>query len=355
MSEPITRPDGLYFGLAETAYHADLALGSSDIRLLLRSPPDWWWQSAMNPMRPLDKDTPAKLYGRALHKLVLEGTEAFQAVFCKEPDKRDHPGALVTIADCEAFLAGKEIAPLGSKARKADFEKAARAAGALIWSDIVAAHTAGDRTPIKPEMHDEIVMAAAQIARSETLRNAFTNGRAEVSVFWTIDGVRCKARFDYLKVRPLIDLKSFRNTLGDAPVDRIVAHAIAQRRLDVQAAHYLRARRIVKQFVEAKMVTVLGGPGVSADWLQAVADESEFEHWLVFFQAEGAPVVLMRRFKPGSPVIQMATMDVDRGLQVYRDNYARYGAESPWSYDDPMVDPDVDFDMLPKWMSAEIV
>lgn len=345
--------DGLYFGLEEQAYHKDEALGSGDVRLLLRSPPDWWWHSHMNPLRPADKETPAKLYGRALHKLVLEGPEAFKASFCKEPDKRDYPTALITVAHLETFLTNKGL-DVPSRAKKADLEKVARQVGGLLWSDVVAEHEGTNRTPIKPEMHDEIVMAGAQIARNEKLREAFRNGRSEVSVFWTQAGVRCKARFDFLKTKQIVDLKSFRNSLGNAPVDRIVANAIAQFRLDVQAAHYLRGRAAAARFIEDDQFSLLTGPGISADWLRTVAAESDFEHWLVFYQAEGAPVVLLRRFKPASQVIQMATMDVDRALQTFRDNLARYG-EEPWGYTDPLLDPDVDFDMLPQWMSTGVV
>ena len=50
---------------------------------------------------------------------------------------------------------------------------------------------------------------------------AMTGGYSEVSIFW-IDpgsGVRLKARLDYLKVKAIVDLKTFSNSLGK-PVRR---------------------------------------------------------------------------------------------------------------------------------------
>ncbi len=43
---------GIYFGLDEVRYHSDPAVGSTDIRRLRRSAPDYWWHSHMNPARP---------------------------------------------------------------------------------------------------------------------------------------------------------------------------------------------------------------------------------------------------------------------------------------------------------------
>lgn len=351
MNASSVRPPGIYFGLPEAEYHADSALGSSDIRTLLQSPADYWWHSAMNPHRPEDEDTPSKLFGRALHALVLEGKDAFKHKFCAEPDKREHPTALVTVAQIEAFLAEKEAKPKG-KQKKEDLEAAARPLGALLWTDLMrqAAIDAQDRTQLKSRMFGDVIMAGGQIASNEELREAFRNGRPEVSVFWEMDGIRLKARFDYLKVRQVVDLKSFRNPLA-WPVDKVIAGAIANRRYDVQAAHYLLARARLRDHIGTG---ALYGPVPTQSWLDALACETQFEHWLVFYQAEGAPIVLKRRFKPQTPVITSAEADIATALQSYRDHMERYGT-SMWPFVDSLIDPDVDFDMLPRWFQPELV
>jgi len=352
MTAPITHQPGLYFGLPFDAYLADPALGSSDLGTILQSPADYWWHSAMNPNRPDDEETPSLLFGRALHALVLEGRKGFGTKFVCEPDKRDYPNALMTVAHLETFLAEKGVT-LKGRPKKEDLEAAARPHGAELWSDLMRqfALDAQDRTVLKSRMHADVIMAGSQIAQNEELREAFRNGRPEVSVFWDMDGIRLKARFDYLKVRQVVDLKSFRNTMG-APVDKVIASAIASRRYDVQAAHYLQARHRLRDHIGTGAVF---GDAPNKEWMDALACETQFEHWLVFYQAEGAPIVLKRRFKTGTPVVANAETDIATALQSFKDHMARYGAETMWPYQDVHIDPDVDFDMLPRWFQPEMV
>lgn len=354
MSGIIAHPPGVYFNLPEAEYHADWALGSSDVRLLQKSAADYWWQSAMNPLREPEEDTPALLYGRALHKLVLEGREAFEEVFCVEPDKRDYPDALVTVAHLEAYLAEKGVKK-PAKAKKEDLEQLARPHGAVLWSDIMREATmdAQARTLLKPKMFGQVVMAGEQIRKNHKLTEAFQNGCSEVSVFWEEDGIRRKARIDYLKVRPIVNLKSFRPRDGEAPY-QAVARAIAAHRYDMQAAHELKAREMAGWFIRERPMAINGATDrIATAWMNAVGAETQFECWLVFFQAEGAPNVLLRCFRPGSPVITNAETDIQFALTTYRDHTELYGA-SMWPYADPLPDPDVDFDMLPRWFAPEM-
>ena len=95
-------PLGVHFGLDDEIYHADPGLGSTDIRRLLQSPADFWHHSKWNPDRPVS-DTDAKTWGRAFHKLTLEGPEAFARAYVMEPDKSaEAPGLIVTLDDMKA-------------------------------------------------------------------------------------------------------------------------------------------------------------------------------------------------------------------------------------------------------------
>jgi hypothetical protein len=113
------REPGIYFGLPSAEYHADPSLGSSDIKRLLRSPSDYWWESHLNPDRPGDRDSPAKQKGRALHKLVLEGLEAFERSFACEPKPDAYPGALATLDDLKAKCRELSLPLSGGKAELA--------------------------------------------------------------------------------------------------------------------------------------------------------------------------------------------------------------------------------------------
>ena len=78
-------PDGIYIGLDEDRYHADTALGSSNIRDLLKGSNQFWFKSWMNPLRKPSKETPSKIMGKATHKLLLEGRKAFDAIYVRGP------------------------------------------------------------------------------------------------------------------------------------------------------------------------------------------------------------------------------------------------------------------------------
>lgn len=239
---------GVYFGLAEDIYHADPAIGSGDMRRLVNGAPQYWWQSHLNPDRaPVSSD--AMLWGRAFHKLVLEGTTAFAETFAVEPVAADIPGVLVSQDDLKAYCKLLKVPVSGTKAelaeriRAAEKERAAALkAGKIdgdllladevpIWDEIIrdfrAACVKHNRTALKPAMAREIRIAASFVTANPHLRQAFQGGVAEVSVVWIEDGVRYKSRIDYLKPKMALDLKSMFNRAGRA-VDDAIRMAIAE-------------------------------------------------------------------------------------------------------------------------------
>jgi SAP domain len=137
--EPSLKPrePGIYFNLPAAEYHADFSLGSSDLKRLLQAPAVYWFHSHMNPERQPTPDSAAKQKGRALHKLVLEGEDAFASTFAVEPSPAGYPGALVTADDLKAKCRelGEPIS--GTKAELAKRIKA-KDAKALIFDDILA-------------------------------------------------------------------------------------------------------------------------------------------------------------------------------------------------------------------------
>src|ERR1700744_5801837 len=77
--------DGIYINLSAELYHADEALGSSNIRDLLKGANLFWHKSPMNPKRVKEKQTPAKIVGTATHRLLLDGAEWFEAEYVRGP------------------------------------------------------------------------------------------------------------------------------------------------------------------------------------------------------------------------------------------------------------------------------
>lgn len=362
VSTPITTAGariapGVYFNLDEAAYHADPALGSGDIRSLYTCPMYYWRGSAMNPHRDPTDETPALLFGRALHALVLEGRAAFEARFVAAPDVADHPGALVTVDDIKAALreAGEKVT--GNKPDLIARLKAVRPS-AVIFDDIVAAHDARaaqtGATSLKRAIYEQVIAAAAYIASDARVAPAFQGGCPEISVFWEADGVPLKCRLDYSRFgrgqdRRLVmlttDLKSFANQRG-LPPERAVAAAIAEYRLDMQAAHNLDGAGRIPDMLRSGQC--FGADQVHAKWLEALAQLGPDDfvwHW-AFYQKD-APVTLLRSAAPA--LVSGARRAVEQARQSYRDNMAAFG--TAWRYSDPMADMAIDVQDMPRWLA----
>ncbi len=348
---------GVYFGLDERAYHADAALGSGDIRALYTCPMYYWTGSAMNPHRVAAEETPALLFGRALHALVLEGREAFLARYLPAPEASDFPGCLVTVDDIKAALrdAGEKLT--GNKPDLIARLKAARP-GAVILDEVLAEHAAraeaSGATIVKRAMFEQVIAAGGHIAGDSRVAPAFQGGCPEISVFWEADGVPLKCRLDYLRFgraqdRRLIglatDLKSFANQRG-LPPERAVAAAIAEYRLDMQAAHNLDGAGRIPDMIRSG--AVFGAERINADWLTALSrlGAGDFVwHW-AFYQKD-APVTLLR--SAGPALVRGADRAVEQARQSYRDNMQAYG--TAWRYSDPMPDMAIDAQDMPAWLA----
>jgi hypothetical protein len=291
---------GIYFDLPEDEYHADSALGSTDLKRLLASGPDYWWNSSLNPKHK-DEPTPQQEYGRALHLLVLEGHQIFKARYVRRPD------------DIKVLTAKikQELFPNGEAVLDGDD-------------------------------YDRIRVAGWLIAQNPDLAAAFEGGMPEVSVFWTENGVRMKARFDYLKARGIGDLKSIRNIYGK-PFGEACRTAIASYRYDMQAAHYLLGRAEIVRFVENKQVY----GDHDADWLKRVASTKSFGFQFVFFQAESAPNVLSYSVSPGSPILEIARRDRLIAVETYTKYQSEFGSQQMWTLREPVSE--LELSQMPGW------
>jgi hypothetical protein len=299
-------PDGVYFDLDEDEYHSSHALGSTDLRRLLASGPDYWWHSSLNPNRPDDSGaTPSLEFGKALHRMVLEGEQAFTSRFVRRPE---------------------ELARLDARAR--------------------AQLAPNGESVLEGDDYDRIALAGELIRQNPDLASAFEGGASEVSIFWReeIEGseIRLKARFDYLKLRGIGDLKSIRNPLK-LPFPQACARAIASYRYDVQAAHYLIARAHLAELVSHDLV--FGDH--NRDWLKRVAATAEYGFQFVFFQAESAPITWSRSLSFGNPILEIAMRDRTQALAMYQIYKQKFGADAMW-----LLEPDLrelDIEELPRW------
>lgn len=348
MSSADLIPDGVHFGLAEDPYHADPALGSTDTKALATDPAAWWWGSSLNPQRPEpEEDKAHRIIGRAAHKFVLEGPAAFHELYERAPEGDD---LLVTSDQLGAWLRerGAKV-PAAKAARLAAIREHCAAEGdaeprVLEWIE-AAAFMAG-RALLKPADFDRIVQAGEAVLNNPHLSDSFTGGMPEVSVFWTDEvlgePVRRKARFDFLKVRAVVDLKSTRPR-QDMPFDASCVRALAEFGYPTQAAGYLEGRAWLRAHVAQGAVFGEHDPA----WLARVAAADSFAWVFVFWASVGAPLTWGTILSPGNPILDVGAEYVRRGLEAFVAARREHGLERPWFAPAPLAE--LSIDAMPRW------
>jgi hypothetical protein len=291
--------DGIYFGLSDQQYHADPALGSSGLKKLVDNAPDFWWSSWMNPARDEESDdTPSKIFGRQLHQCVLEGVDKFKSGHSPQY----HPGN-----------------------RKDGI------------AEIAAIREEG-KVPVKFRDWQRILAASAFIKANKNLANAFTGGQPEVSVFWTVDGVRFKARFDYLKTRAITDLKSIRSK-NEKPFQMQCMDAIANYDYPVSAEHYSEGRRQMINLLKRDAVFGAEENGVRIPWLIELAG-IPFAFVFVFWKAEGSPITSGFTLSPQNSLLEIGRRRITRAVQNYRLFMEEFGTDTAWVLNEPLKEID---------------
>ncbi|MGF3025590.1 PD-(D/E)XK nuclease-like domain-containing protein [Methylobacterium aquaticum] len=344
-------PDGLYFGLDEAEYHADLALGSSDLKRLATGPAEYWFGSRLNPDREAQETTPAQLLGKAVHRLVLEGKRSFAAAFERYPEGDD---LLRTADDLAAWIKVRGPVPSWAKTKPQkiacilDMCEASGEDPPRILDAILAEAQADGRALLKGPDFDRIRAAAGSVLANPHLAQSFTGGASEVSLFWTdeIDGepVRRKARFDYLKPRAIVDLKSI-STGRRGRFPALCRRALAEWDYPVQAAAYLQARARLPEMVAAGRVFGDHDPA----WLTRVAAAQDHAFVFVFWASGPVPLTWGTTLSPGNPVLDVAETTVRDALWTYVAARRAHGLDRPWIEHEPLNE--ISIDDLPGWWS----
>ena len=325
----LVRESGIYIGLDEDRYHAALALSASGIKSLRVSTLDWYMRSPLNLERNQDDESEARIIGRAYHRRICEGRAAFAAFYGPAIDPTDYPQALRTNeALCDAV--GRAGGPIkGTRGlRKAQLIECLLALDpqALVWDRLVAEHMAKHqgKTLLPAPVIRQIEVAAMMIEAHPQLKKAFTGGAPEVSVFWVDEetGVPCKCRFDYLKPRAIVDLKSFE--AKGLPLDKAIARAFALYKYNIQAAFYLRGAEEARGLIAEGRVFGEADPAL----MRAIHDAND-RTFLFVFQSKGiAPVARGKVLAPGS-VLDIGRLEVEQALYLWARCWQTFGAE-PW-------------------------
>lgn len=174
------------------AYHDGPGVSSSGLKEILKSPAHFLAYQAE------ERDSVALRYGRLAHLRILEP---------------------------ELYNETTIIAP------KVDRRTSE---GKRLWADFLEA-SAG-RMAVSSEEHFEMTALHKAVQASDLARGVFSQGRAELSVYWRDEatGVLCRARGDYVRTKGIFDLK----TTPDARA-REFQRSVAKYRYHLSAAFYL--------------------------------------------------------------------------------------------------------------------
>lgn len=306
---------GIYFGLPEKLYHSLPWLGSGDIKTLASIPQDYWAGSAMNELRDLDEDdddTPARLFGRAIHDCVLLGEPTYlrRYGFIQDDTTKTGPSA----KGIQQWIMAQGAEPRKLKEENLRYIKET-------W----------DMELVTERQNAQILKAARSIKANPYLAQAFTGGFPEVSIFW-IDpetGAPCKCRIDYLKIAASVDLKSIRKQNGFLSFTQLCLKAIYRDwRYDVQACHYMDGRLKARELLNAGKVFWPDTPGFQRpadDWL-AKCFNNETPGWaFVFYKAAGAPVARSVQCGFGGHMLSSGIFLMKQGRANYADMMEKYG------------------------------
>lgn len=315
---------GVFFGLDEDIYHRVPALSNSGIKSLRASPMLFWSRSWMNP-NPVKRETEFMELGKAYDYRILAGREAFYERYGAALVAEDYPNALRTKDDIVAAIEALGGSP--KKSAKKELLAAQLLAtdpNAEVWDDIVADHArqSGDRILLAPETIKRIEIAAKMIDLDPQLSKAFSGGYPQVSIFWRCaeTDVPMKARLDYLKVRAIVDLKTYSNPF-DKPVDRAVAGAMASQKYHIQAVVYQEA------IAAAKTLPVFGD--VDLDWLARFQKAPPPEFLFVFQMTGEAPVTRGFTFPAGLLTSEVGKVVVKEAKEKFKACTDAYGTD-PW-------------------------
>ena len=307
---------GIYFGLPEDIYHNDEALGSNDLKLVRKDPAQFWLKSKMNPKRHLyATQTKSTTLGSAMHKMVLEGHEAFVRTYVRRVD------------DDEGMTPAQKAAV--TKAAKKDLRE--------------------DQTLLKADEFDLCLDTESIVTSHPDLKGALTGGASEVSVFWEgPGGVPLKARFDRLKPGGIGDLKSIANERDDK-LETACKFAIKRYRYYMQAAHYLEGLAQLPRFVTDGTIfawdrfanrSVLAD-GASTSLVNMCVERQKKDppgFQFIFVQTSGAPATWACTLHPPNPILDIGARQVEDAIEIYLAHKKRFGT-SQW---------------LPTWRMAEL-
>lgn len=319
-----SKPEGIYFGLSNEEYHNDRAIGCSNIKDLLTSPSDYWWNSPFNPQRE-SEPTKAMELGTALHCLLME-PKKFEQEYIILPKLEINSNFYKIESQKPNFLQNFAL-------RKA--------------KDAKTFEYIGSKQDISEKDFNHIKTAVDRVKSLSTARELLKSGVSEVSIFWKDKetGLMCKCRHDYLTPWHSVDYKSMADKISKNKINK----TIAEYQYYLQDAWYLEGLKRIKEFLIKN--NVIAPQGVNQNWWKAFL-ETEKQDFIFLFQSKKQPfTVRLKTF--GEDVREAALNKCKEALEIYVRSYEKYGVDE-WKDEEENFIETLTFDDLPAYVQYSL-
>lgn len=238
------REDGIYFNMPEQEYFSIKRFSASGAKSIVLSPSKFWNESWMNPNREERKPTAPLFYGKAYHKILLEGPGNFFADYAVIPDPFECLETGIQIKEYAKSLGIKRTGKILDVCR----EIQATDPDARLYPLILEEFKRGaeGKTIISKDVWNQIKYSYHKLMCDPVVKDSLTPyGVSEVVILWTdTTGVQMKARLDRLNFHEreieILDLKTFSN-YQDLPISKVPYREISRNGYFIQPVAYSHA------------------------------------------------------------------------------------------------------------------
>lgn len=290
--------EGIYFDLSNEEYHADPAIGSTDIKRLLESPIEYWYNSNLNPKRQREQFNHLK-YGSALHCYLMEEFK-FDKEFMVLPEKdqmKIGSDFYNENKDAPDFLENFQL-PKTKTATQFKY--------------------IGNKPKISSEEYRTIKDSITYLRSRNIPSQLFKEGYHEVSIFWRDErtGLMCKCRHDHLNIRYSADYKSI------IDINKI-NRQISNYKYYISSYFYLEGLRKIKKVINSNNINC--PDHVEINWWHKFL-EIEHDKFIFVFQEKNAPYRIRCKILD-KEVHEIAEAKTERALDIYKQNIDKYGVK----------------------------
>lgn len=371
MTDTVERllPDGIYLNLPESVYFRQGRLGSTDMCDFFQKKEGAWWSSELNPdYRQEPEDASARVFGKALHALILEGDAAYAHRFALIPSKeemRAQHGELfcVTVGEIEAQLEKRGMHPKRMKKDELIPYVRSRAPDLIIWDDYEARWRKENegKGALTGEQDRQLQIMTRLVRGHAEVGKFFEYGAdnvpiTEVSILWTEAygqrTMRRRARLDAMFPQQTWDLKALLNISG-RPLSFAAGDHLAKYAYQVQMAdHHVARKWAYRMIVEGR---IYDGTPAALRTQESARQFAEQKAWLERYPAQApnwdyawlfyqrpdsrtgkAPIVMPWQEDYGSDLHLDGLRGRLQAIQLYLQCMAQFGEDQPWTRVEPV-------------------